>query len=44
MKVEGVKQNGECYIRNAVAIKTGELMSFDNDDIVEIANVHIEDD
>lgn len=44
MKVEGVKQNGECYIRNAVAIKTGELMSFDNDDIVEIANVHIKDD
>lgn len=44
MKVESVKQKGEDYVRNAVVIKTGELMAFDNDDIVEIANVHIEDD
>lgn len=44
MKVEGVKQKGEDYTRNAVAIKTGELMAFDNDNIVEIAKVHIEDD
>lgn len=44
MKVEGVKQKGEDYNRNAVAIKTGELMAFDNDNIVEVAKVHIEDD
>lgn len=44
MKVEGVKRDGEDYTRNAVAVKTGELMSFDDDSIVEIANVHIEDD